>query len=97
MDRVQSAGYYDSILQVLRNNNADLKFLSHTGPLVLRGHENGFSGEEQLSIQDYVLQFVPTQVKIRDMVASLFYLLFQAFKEMATLTVMHLIQMAIEN
>jgi len=97
MDRVESGDYYDNILQVLKNNRADLRFLKQTGSLVLRGHEESFTREERLSIQNYILGFVPTQVKIRNMVASTLQVLFQAFKEIVTHNVMLLLTGAYDN
>ncbi|KAG0319682.1 hypothetical protein BGZ97_001674 [Linnemannia gamsii] len=81
-DAIQTSGYYEAIQKVLRESNADLKFLSEMGPLILLNHTSEFSSAEENIIKDYILAFEPTKVYVRRMITNLLRRLIELFLQL---------------
>ncbi|GJJ77056.1 hypothetical protein EMPS_09415 [Entomortierella parvispora] len=77
---IQSPTYFSRIIQIMKNNNADLRFLTSRGPLVLRDHDEGFSDDDRYHIRSYITKFTPRQVQIRNMIATALRMLLKLLK-----------------
>ncbi|KAG0278161.1 hypothetical protein BGZ95_004551 [Linnemannia exigua] len=70
-DAIQNSDYFANVLQVLRQSNANLKFLSRKKPLILFYHEEKRYDEvDSIKIKNYILAFEPREVHTRRLVAG---------------------------
>jgi len=79
--QVQSRNYLNQMIQRLKGGKANTKFLEQNNALVLLRHENNFSDEDKDRIYEYILAFKPRQVRVRELVASVFTRLREFFSQ----------------
>ncbi|KAF9925932.1 hypothetical protein FBU30_004356 [Linnemannia zychae] len=70
-DAIQASGYFETVQNILRASNANLKFFNITPPLILFDHDREFTRAEENTIKDYILTFEPVEVHVRRMISNL--------------------------
>lgn len=81
IDQIDNDAYRNDVIKMLQDNGVNTRYLEKRRWSVLRMHQKeGFSDDEKMAIRNYVCSFVPSRVKVSNLIVRVFNEILAFFK-----------------